>query len=182
MRSLIWTVLLAIVVAPLPAGAVTFDWSYSGPGISGVGTFDASDNGLGGFTVNTISGTANGFAITGLNNYAFPNQTIFTSFPQVDFFGVAFAVNNGTAYSIDYTTATSGSYTCGIAGYCLIGPGILGGDGSGDPGVPILFSAVELAETPLPAALPLFAAGAGLLGLFGLQRSRRKAQRRAVAI
>jgi hypothetical protein len=182
MRNLIWTLLLVIVVAPLPAGAVTFDWSYSGPGVSGVGTFDASDIGSGAFQINTISGTANGFAITGLNDYAFPDQTIYTSIPQVDFFGIAFTVNNGTAYSIDYTTATTGFYTCGVAGYCLIGPGIPGGEGAGDPGVPILFSAVALAETPLPAALPLFAAGAGLLGLFGLQRSRRKAQRRAVAI
>lgn len=183
MRSLLRTMsVLAIVVSPLPAGAVTFDWSYSGgPGVSGIGTLNATDNGSGGFTVNAIFGAANGFAITGLNNYAFPDQTISTTFPQVDFDGLAFTVSNGTAYEINFTFAATGSYTCGVTGYCLIGPGIPGSAGAGDPGVPILFSAAELAETPLPAALPLFAAGAGLLGFFGLQRSRRKSRRLAVA-
>jgi hypothetical protein len=183
MRSLLRTMsVLAIVVSPLPAGAVTFDWSYSGgPGVSGIGTLDASANGSGGFTVSAISGTANGFVITGLNSYAFPDQTIFTSFPQVDFSGLAFTVSNGTAYDIEFTLVTTGSYTCGVTGYCLIGPGIPGSAGAQDPGAPILFSAAALAETPLPAALPLFAAGAGLLGFFGLQRSRRKTRRFAVA-
>ena len=180
MRSLIWTLLLAIVVAPLPAGAVTFDWSYSGSGASGSGTFDAVANGSGGFTIDGISGTANTFTITGLSSYADANQNLSTTFPQLDIFGFSFTVSNGNRYNILYTNAASGPFSCGFIGYCQIGPGGPLSDGSGDPGVSIEFSA-SIAETPLPAALPLFAAGAGLLGFFGLQRSRRKTRRLAVA-
>ena len=39
-----------------------------------------------------------------------------------------------------------------------------------DPG----FDNINVAETPLPAALPLFATGLGALGLFGWRRKRRQ--------
>jgi hypothetical protein len=119
-------------------------------------------------------------AITGLTSYALNDQTIFTSSPQLSFGGLSFTVFGGQAYNIYYDNSDVGAYNCGLVGYCQVGPGSPGDIALNDPTVPITFSAV-LAETPLPAALPLFAAGAGLMGLFGLQRSRRKAQRRAVA-
>jgi hypothetical protein len=182
MRRLIWTLLLAIVVAPQPAGAVTFDWSYSGANANGSGTFDAVDNGSGRFTIGAISGTANKFTITGLSDYFGPDKFLFTTpGKQLDIFGFSFTVENGDSYNILYSDALSGFLSCGDgAGYCQVGPGAPGSNGSDDNIVSIEFSA-SIAEAPLPAALPLFAAGAGLLGLFGLQRSRRKAQRRAVA-
>jgi hypothetical protein len=177
MRSLIGAIFLAIVVAPLPAGAVTFDWSYSGSGAFGGGTFDAVDDGFGQFTIGAISGTANNHTITGLSDYAGADQLLFTTpGQQLNIFGFSFTVDNGNRYNILYSIPFCG----GGSGYCQIGPGAPLSDGSEDPIVSISFSA-SIAETPLPAALPLFAAGAGLLGFVGLQRSRRKAQRRAVA-
>ena len=140
------------------AQAITFDWSYSGAGISGSGTLEAVDVGGGAFLVGAISGTANGLTITGLTTYAFSDEKLFSSSPQVDLAGLAFTVVGGHVFDIYSMSSTTGSYSCGAVGYCLMGPGTPGSSGIGDLTVPITFSA-SIASVPGPIA------GAGLPGL-----------------
>ena len=138
-----------------PAKATTFDWSFSGPGVSGSGTLDATF--LSGVTyqVNSITGTANGDPISGLDgSYAAPDNKVFYSptapFPVVvDGLGLAFDVNAAIPYSIDLYQ-DGGLYTgppwaCGNL-YCLVS----GTVGAGDPLVPL----DSLVLTPVVAAVP----------------------------
>ena len=178
MRNLLrLTLILSILLPSAIARAVTFDWSYSGVDVSGNGTFDAAASGVGQFKVDAISGTANGVAITGLTDYAFPDQTIYTSSPQLDFLGLSFTAG-GQAFNLLYNTSAFGAYSCGIAGYCLIGPGAPGDAGANDPGVAVAFSAT--AVTPIPAPLALFAGGVGLLGILGWRGQKRAAVKPAL--
>jgi hypothetical protein len=132
------------------ATADMFNWSYtgvikSGPdfdpdsptNFSGSGTFTAHSIGGGDFALDAITGIANGFTISGLNNiYSAPSNKIrFTSDTFLDFNGVAFNVSIGlntteafNFYFNNFSTGTPGGsfYDCGVAGYCMIGPGQVG--------------------------------------------------------
>jgi hypothetical protein len=183
----------AFFVLPLSlANAATFDWSYTDGGSnSGSGTLTADLSSPGVYDLDTITGTANGFAVTGPSTYAFDDNVIYFSptapthfdptnpFFFVDFAGIAFITSGGTFNIYEGTIGQPVPYNCGDASpYCLIGPGVPGGDGVGTPTTdPIValtdFSLTEVAATPLPAALPLFAGGLGIFGLFGARKRRK---------
>lgn len=62
--------------------------------------------------------------------------------------------------------------------YTLIGPDIASlvfSENVGSAGNYLAFDDLTMSQTPLPAALPLFASGLGVMGLFGWRR-KRKAQ------
>jgi hypothetical protein len=96
--------------------------------------------------------TANSSAVIGYNYNVVPNDP------------ASFQINNigfsGTKGTEDVTSLSLTSYSfIDTANYMLDTNGSL---------------TYELAPTPLPAALPLFAAGLGALGLFGWRKKRKQ--------
>lgn len=156
-------VLGTLFLSILPASASTlFSFSYSGSGYSGSGEFTANFLGGSQYDVIGVAGTADGSNITGLSSYAgADNQLYYPGSPlHVTFAGISFATANallwniwsdGTNYGILNTTFCEGTSTCGL--------------------VPI---DISIAPVPLPAAVPLFAAGLSAMGFMGW-RKRRKA-------
>lgn len=196
--------LSAIVVVALEASnadASTFNWSYTDGGShTGSGTLVATEGLPGVFTLNSIAGTVEGHAITGgpAPSYALTGTTVFWSptAPQVfdpvhpffftDYDG--FAVSTASGFFAIYENTgnfdTNNAYACGGASvpYCLIGPGTDGTDGLADPRFALTNFQVDLvAETPLPAALPLFAGGLGVIGLLARSREKKAGQARALS-
>ena len=66
-------------------------------------------------------------------------------------------------------SADGNSKDCGVAGYCIYV------QKPGSNPILISLSSFEVSQTPLPAALPLFATGLGALGLIGWRRKRKQA-------
>lgn len=178
------------------AGATTFNWSYTGGGANnGVGTLEATETApnSGIFTIQTISGTANGetinasapvpaYAGTGSTVYWSPTAPIvfnpLNPFFFTDFLGFAFLTEANHYFALYENTnygggAPNDAYACGTdtSPYCLIGPGLALGDGLGDPRVGLTNFA--LTQTPIPAALPLFATGLGMIGFLAHRRKRK---------
>ncbi len=86
-----------------------------------------------------------------------------------------YTVNENTFYEVELIT----NLECGgLTPSCSasIDPTIT----SNTPGVTLVFSP-NLASTPLPAALPLFASGLGVMGLFGWRRKRKNVAASAAA-
>jgi hypothetical protein len=105
--------------------------------------------------------------------------------------GEDFAINSSAVIGYNYNSLSLSSFQINNIGYSgTIGSteltGIsLGGyyfqggtNGSLDTNGSL---SIALAPTPLPAALPLFAGGLGMLGLFGRRRKRTAAQASAAA-
>ena len=171
----------AALLAPASgASAASFAWSYTGTHgyvVSGSGTLTATSLGGGAYAVTSISGTRNGTAITGLTDYAGDDNQVYTTFPSLDYPGLAFLAG-GSAFNVYYDTtdgpaSSADSYACGFAGYCEIGPGVTGTSGldGPDPINPIAFT---LTAIPEPATWALMLAGFG--GLGAALRRRRAAQ------
>ena len=162
----------AAVLAPAPgASAATFAWSYTGTHgyvVSGSGTLTATSLGGGAYAVTSMSGTRNGSAITGLTDYADQDNQVYTTFPSLDYPGLAFLAG-GSAFNVYYDTtdgpaSTDDPYACGFAGYCEIGPGVSGTSGLDGPD-PIHSIDFTLTPVPEPAVWALMLLGFGGLGM-----------------
>jgi hypothetical protein len=153
------------LLTPAPAIAVTFDFSYfstNTPGLSGSGEFTATSLGGGEYQLTGITGFGgnNDIAITSLSSYAAADNILFyPTQPFVDFGGISFNTADGDAWNI---------YWNGYYGVLDFNTNPVGYPNS----VTIDFS---VTETPLPAALPLFAGGLAAWGLFARQRKRKVA-------
>jgi hypothetical protein len=173
-RSLLLTILcLGLLAGASFAAPQAFDWTFvgiNGSTISGSGTLLADPLGGGAWQVTSISGTRNGVAITGLTTYAGDDNVVYTTFPQLDYPGLAFTDANGFAYNVFYDTATTDVYNCGFVGYCEIGPGTPGTDGLGPPRDPVDSINFTLTAVPEPGSLALL--GTGVLALAGLVRRK----------
>jgi hypothetical protein len=165
--------LLVCAAAPVAAAPQAFDWSYTGLNgytVLASGTLVATPLGGGVYQVTSISGTRNGLSITGLTTYAGDDQLVYTTFPQLDYPGLAFTDSTGSAFNIFYDTSMTDVYNCGFVGYCEIGPGTPFTTGLGpprDPDNPISFT---LTAVPEPGSLALF--GTGIVGLAGVVRRK----------
>jgi hypothetical protein len=174
------TIIASLFSAAPAAEAVTFLWSYSGPGVSGGGTIQATQQDAVTYLITSISGTANGQTISGLSLYGGADNTIFYPNPPnvvVDGNGFAFGVGNGsTAYNIyeDFGLYPAPSpYHCGAA-YCIIGPGdpTLPGFGAGDPVVALETLTLTLTGVPEPATWAMMLSGFAGLGFAAYRRKK----------
>src|SRR4029077_19241308 len=85
------------------ANADTWDFLYSGDGISGSGTFSSGSVGSP-YALTGITGTANGLAITGLSSYAGADNLLFYPpgpGPQyTSFGGISFSTSGGPEWNL----------------------------------------------------------------------------------
>ena len=148
--------------------------------LSAVITTANSLDALGGYDITGISGTVTGLssgAITGLvSNPNQPNQGTYYAgsygwnYDNVLFLGSVPFDNNGILFSFG-TDIVANLYSVGSLFYLSVdnpssfwNPGDVGTLSVSDP-----------PATPVPAALPLFATGLGLVGLLGWYRKRKAA-------
>src|SRR5262245_30743825 len=94
------------LLAPVPANAVTFDFSYfstNTPDLSGSGQFTATPIGGSEYQLTGITGYGgnNNIAITTLSSYAAADNILFyPTQPFVDFGGISFNTADGDAWNI----------------------------------------------------------------------------------
>ena len=166
----------------LPAHASTYDVTFIGSNLdlSAVVTTSNTLDALGGYDITGISGTVTGLssgAITGLvSNPNQPTQGTYYAgsygwnYDNVLFPGSVPFDNNGILFSFG-TDIVANLYSVGSLFYLSVdnpssfwNPGDVGTLSVSDP-----------PATPVPAALPLFATGLGLVGLLGWYRKRKAA-------
>ncbi len=170
-----------------PAGAAVFDWSYTVGGLTASGTLDANLISPGEYLVTSISGNRDGVPITGLagleayaendNNIFFPSSPSF-----LDFSGLSYVLNTASpnAFNVYYDASNIDPYACRTsgAGYCEIGPGVLGTTGLGPPTDTISavsgFSLVgPINVVPEPSTWALLMLGFLGMGWVALRRATR---------
>src|SRR5215471_7161778 len=139
--------------------ADTFDFSFSGAGISANGMFTATLVSGNEFVVTSISGMQNGLFMTlkPPSSFAGNNNDIFSSSPFLTLGGLAFVLSNGaTIYNVYFNTGTASYFECNSTAPCP--------DGAGTA---ITFS---LSAVPEPGTLMLL--GSGMLALAGMARRK----------
>jgi hypothetical protein len=154
--ALAGALMLAVGFWSYPANALTFHYSFHGGQIEGF---------ISGLTDNQLDQTASSVTITasiigGLGEYVTPGSPNNFDVSGGAITGVSFQGDLGT-YHLSIVLQT------GLNNAILFNNAV----GSGEGG-PVTYEAA--AETPLPAALPLFVTGLGALGLLGWRRKRKQ--------
>jgi hypothetical protein len=140
------------------------DEIHSASGTLTIGSASSGLNGPG-YSITGITGTFDGSEITGLLGFAVccrspaNNNIFYLSGPFLDLAGVGFAVDSKNVnlfFEDSYLALVSidSNVTSELSG----------------PGT---FTVTPITQTPLPAALPLFASGLSALGLLGWWRKRK---------
>lgn len=169
--ALVGALMLVVGFWSYPANALTFQFSFNNdvnndPAQSlVVGIISGLQDNLADQFAPSVQVTSNpaGF---GVGEYASPSTTV-----------NLFSVSGGVLTSVDF--AAFGGFppavTCCTLDFTTSAGGLAGlSNNPGEAlanGTHLTFTAI--AETPLPAALPLFATGLGALGLFGWRRKRK---------
>jgi hypothetical protein len=143
------------------ADSVTFDFSFSGVGITGSGSLTATFVSGNEYLVTSITGMQNGASMTLLapKAYGGNDNEIFSSKPFLNSSGLAFVLSSGTTdYNIYFDPNTATYMECNSTA----GPCSTIGDGVAIKGT--------LTEVPEPGTLILL--GSGLVGLTGMARRK----------
>jgi hypothetical protein len=179
------------LLSSLPASALTLDWTADG---FGSGTITSTTPGVSGVhTVTGVAGTFNGFTdlvLLPINGYGYgccgPNDNLVYSPgsanpltpPGADAYldagGVSFSYNQpGVDY---YAQLSAYRASTGAVGYVLAFNHSPFNLFETSPTYQTAIGvSVAAATTPLPSALPLFAAGLGVVGLLARRRKRKAA-------
>ena len=105
-KAVLMGALAALMLFAKGASADSFNFSYSGVGITGMGSFVATPDGGGTYTVTSVTGTQNGATITGMvavansgyftvpdgDNFTYDNLITIGTTPQLDLNGLLFTV------------------------------------------------------------------------------------------
>jgi hypothetical protein len=118
----------------------------------------------GGALVTNITGNANingtAYIASGPTSFNGADNLLYSTSPFVDSHGISFDLTSILVSADPPYNNYSGGLTCngGVTGCPTFSP-----------------TNMQLSQTPLPAALPLFATGLGVMGLFGWRRKRKAA-------
>jgi hypothetical protein len=167
---------LAAGMCVSPANALTWDFSYSGSGVTASGVLTTSDLTGGVYDITGISVTRNGVTGTTLlpaapeffpdgqtSDYFTSDNILNASAPFLNFGGFLYQTSDLKYYNVYYEGGV----------YYELSDSILIEDNGADLGTPITFAISEVSSTPLPTTLPLFAGGLGFVGY--LTRRRKHA-------
>lgn len=187
--------LVGAIAVPAPANALSYsftfslvngdnvlpnvvDPSYPDP-ITGSGIVVVDNSGL---ITEIDNGLLNGTAITLLApNGSFNDNLFSSSSPWISTIGLGFTTPDGVEWTIwsnggsDYAWCNNSGQNVAYQCNSLDGPPANPFDPIQIEGSSFSAAPVPDGETPLPAALPLFATGLGTLGLLGWRRKRKVA-------
>jgi hypothetical protein len=163
---------LGAAITKASAGAATFDWTLSVPsnvtsgGFTYTGSLTATMTGTPGvYIINSMTGEVNGNSVSLLAPGSFEGNS------------------NQLLLNQPFLLGSNG-FSLLVASIGDINVFTFGGNGSGNDwgefGPTGAFAGVgvlQVAQTPLPAALPLFASGLGAIGFVGRLRKRMRATR-----
>ncbi|HXN65079.1 MAG TPA: PEP-CTERM sorting domain-containing protein [Candidatus Acidoferrales bacterium] len=175
-RTILMGALACLTVCAGSASADTFNFAYSGAGITGFGTFTATNEGGGESLVTGVTGQQNGANITAMipvgsgvysvpdgDNFTYDNLIMIGTNPQLDLNGVLFSVQ-GQSQPVNIYWDTTSYYDA-----IYLGSAPYPNDFSLTP--------VQFTVTPTPESSSLLLFGFGLLGTaFIIRRKSAKPQ------
>jgi hypothetical protein len=164
-KAVLMGALAALMLFAKGASADSFNFSYSGVGITGMGSFIATPDGGGTYTVTSVTGTQNGAPITGMvavansgyytvpdgDNFTYDNLIMIGTSPQLDLNGLLFTVQ-GQSQPVNLYYDTNSYYDAVYVG------------GASYPNDFVL-TPVSFSVTPAPESSSLVLLGFGLLAL-----------------
>ncbi len=165
--------LLFALSYPAAASTLTYDFSFSGSGITSSGVFTVSDV-AGTYTVTNMTGTYDSLVITGLlgpGTYQSNDNQISPSAPFLDFDGVSFAVG-ASDYNVFYDNGHNSCET--TSGYYVyVGQSATATTCGSTVDKKVNYSLTQVV-TPTPEPSSALLTGLPMAFLFGLAIIRRR--------